>query len=640
MAPAEKKDAKVVSFQEAWQAIKESSLTVAKRFDSIKNYVSGIGTKKDVAVQARPTLDSWLSDIELETLYATCDLARRIVDELVDDATRPGWKVYDEETGEEVKAPKHHKIEKRVNEAGKKARLTGIAQLIFIPPNERDLSQPLDEGEEIQQLLCVDREEISTYRYQSDPREENYGQAELYQISPDREGGSTYAPIVHYSRLLEFEGDPLPQTLESLNEGFPASALQAVWPTMRRFLELEQNTANIVSRFETATYSIRGLGALLSERDGSELISKRMRLIQETVSAINAVVIDADAGEEYTRNYASLSGLDTIYDRFALSVAKAAKMSVQQLFGQAPKGLSTDDEAGRANWTKQVKAYQRHDIAPQLEKYYRILNDGRDVKVEFNEPYSTTEKQKAEIAVKRSTARATLANALNEQGQPLLTDSRLVGIHIEEGHLPQEFKVEAASAPDFPEVSEVERPPLEEQPIADPTGITNRADGYALKSEKPLPTIVTERPTEIENTWVSAYNAEWENLGDEVAPSERHAKASEAAMKATNSLVTDGAGVYFMPESLLDAPAEGLAKKAEDLDGIGESTLQEVYDRGVGAFKKNPSSVHSGVQSKEQWAMGRVNSFIKIVKGDKKSNLHDRDLLPTDHPLRSEEDDE
>ena len=54
--------------------------------------------------------------------------------------------------------------------------------------------------------------------------------------------------------------------------------------------------------------------------------------------------------------------------------------------------------------------------------------------------------------------------------------------------------------------------------------------------------------------------------------------------------------------------------------------LDEVYDKGIGAYKTNPKSVRPSVSSKEQWAMGRVYSFVNKMEGKKKLN-HDRDLL-------------
>lgn len=78
---------------------------------------------------------------------------------------------------------------------------------------------------------------------------------------------------------------------------------------------------------------------------------------------------------------------------------------------------------------------------------------------------------------------------------------------------------------------------------------------------------------------------------------------------------------------------EGLRNKLEMwnekyADKHGKLTmgmLQDVYDRGVGAYRTNPSSVRPNVTSPEQWAMARVNSFIEAARGAKKVN-HDQDI--------------
>ena len=66
------------------------------------------------------------------------------------------------------------------------------------------------------------------------------------------------------------------------------------------------------------------------------------------------------------------------------------------------------------------------------------------------------------------------------------------------------------------------------------------------------------------------------------------------------------------------------------------ATLQKVYNRGIGAFKTSPQSVRPTVKSKEQWAMARVNNFLRVLRtGRFKSGKHDTDLLPASHPLSS-----
>ena len=85
--------------------------------------------------------------------------------------------------------------------------------------------------------------------------------------------------------------------------------------------------------------------------------------------------------------------------------------------------------------------------------------------------------------------------------------------------------------------------------------------------------------------------------------------------------------------------AKGLAAKVKEHNAkskrkVTTRMLQQVYNRGVGAYRTNPSSVRPNVSSPEQWAMARVNSFLRIVNGSKSAN-HDKDLLPEGHPAKS-----
>lgn len=60
---------------------------------------------------------------------------------------------------------------------------------------------------------------------------------------------------------------------------------------------------------------------------------------------------------------------------------------------------------------------------------------------------------------------------------------------------------------------------------------------------------------------------------------------------------------------------QGLSlKEIAKLSGMPERALQEVYNKGIGAYKTNPSSVRPNVTSKEQWAMARVYAFVMKTK--------------------------
>lgn len=87
----------------------------------------------------------------------------------------------------------------------------------------------------------------------------------------------------------------------------------------------------------------------------------------------------------------------------------------------------------------------------------------------------------------------------------------------------------------------------------------------------------------------------------------------------------------FLKKYGLEDQSYSLEDLAE-ISNVPEKVLQEVYNRGIGAYKTNPESVRikgtfkkgpapmSQKLSKEQWAMARVYSFLD---GSKK---HDQDL--------------
>ena len=96
---------------------------------------------------------------------------------------------------------------------------------------------------------------------------------------------------------------------------------------------------------------------------------------------------------------------------------------------------------------------------------------------------------------------------------------------------------------------------------------------------------------------------------------------------------------------ITDAVREGLRNKVKDHnEKVGSAatkrtnlrTLSAVFNRGIGAYKTNPESVRPSVNSPEQWAYARVNSFLYALRNGKfRSGKHDTDLLPKGHPMSS-----
>lgn len=75
-------------------------------------------------------------------------------------------------------------------------------------------------------------------------------------------------------------------------------------------------------------------------------------------------------------------------------------------------------------------------------------------------------------------------------------------------------------------------------------------------------------------------------------------------------------------------------EKASDGRKATLGMLKAVYRRGSGAY----SSSHRPGKTRDQWAMARVNAFLRLLKSGKPSNPNykqDNDLLPVKHPRSS-----
>lgn len=87
-------------------------------------------------------------------------------------------------------------------------------------------------------------------------------------------------------------------------------------------------------------------------------------------------------------------------------------------------------------------------------------------------------------------------------------------------------------------------------------------------------------------------------------------------------------------ETSLKNKVEAHNKTAKDGRKVTLSMLKAVYRRGAGAY----STSHRPGKTRNQWAMARVNAFLKLVrsgKPDNKAYTTDNDLLPASHPRSS-----
>jgi len=140
-----------------------------------------------------------------------------------------------------------------------------------------------------------------------------------------------------------------------------------------------------------------------------------------------------------------------------------------------------------------------------------------------------------------------------------------------------------------------------------------------------------ERPTPGQVAWLL-----W---GGDIGRANRD-RAQDWAERTRDRLIEEGE----LNKAVSARVRQGLQTKVDEHNekhtGKGKrvtlAMLAAVFERGVGAYNTNPSSVRPNVTSSDQWAYARVNTFLQAVRtGRFPGKAFDTDLLPEGHPLSS-----
>lgn len=389
--------------------------------DGLENLVANIGTDRD---KAKAT--AWVvwdrSPVELESIYRSGWMGRKIVDIPTDDMTREwrSWSAEDELVKQIEAAEKAFAIRDKVTTAKRWARLFGSAAII-IGAHQRlgRPEDPLDIARMSTKDLLYLHVEIAPYltiaEWDNNIASPNFGKAAFYTYQPFRHG----APVdtaatgvsggvvrLHASRVIPFAGAPLP----------PYAALQgAKWgDSVYTAIEQSLNTAGGVTAviasliYEQKIDVIKTDLSGLATKEGEDRIRKRFGLAMALKSVNNTLLLGRD--EEFDQKQFTWAGLSDIHIRIMQEISGAADIPITRFLGQSPSGLQSTGESDLRNYYDGIRARQQAELSPQLETLDRALfaSNGitlpKDANFAWKPLWQETPKERADNALKRAQA--------------------------------------------------------------------------------------------------------------------------------------------------------------------------------------------------------------------------------------------
>lgn len=325
--------------------------------------------------------------------YIHNGFARLVCDKPAEEMTRAGFKIKGLEESmvdavearlEELDAVKHF------NTVLKWRRAFGGGLIVLGIDDGGKLSEPVNEDavKGVEFMRVYDRYEAVVSTRYSDAEDPNYGQVELWAISPHLMGGQTI--YVHESRVIVFDGEAVPNEVRVGNDGWGASVIQNAFKELTRLDRSHKFSLLLLERMQQAVHSIPNLSEQIDTKEGEELITKRLRIVDAVRGAMNTVTIDGE--ETYEIKSMTLSGVNEVMDRFAEAVSAVTNIPIYILMGRSVGGLNSTGKSSQEGWFAQVEAWQNDQLRKPLDRLITLLiladsegsTDGDEYTLEFN----------------------------------------------------------------------------------------------------------------------------------------------------------------------------------------------------------------------------------------------------------------
>ncbi len=394
--------------------------------DGFENLVANIATGRDKAA-----FNSWSvierSPMELEAMYRSGWLGRKIIDIPTDDMTRK-WRTWDADDEFIKKVDETENLfgtREHVRKALRWARLFGSAAIIIgVRDRLGKPDQPLDVAKVTAGDLLYLHVEIAPYlsirQWNTDLTSPDFGKPEIYNYSPFRHGGGSANGAtnilvgVHASRIIPISGVGLPPYAALQANRWGDSVFTAIEQTMNTAGSITAVIASLLMETKLDVIKVKDLAAWSATEEGEAKLKKRFALAAFLKSVNNQLVLDAE--EEFDQKQITFTGLSDIHIRIMQEISGAADIPVTRLLGQTPAGLHATGDSDLRNYYDSISAKQESELRPALERLDKIMFAANGVTLPANAAFrfaplwQETPTQRAENALKKSQATKALSD--------------------------------------------------------------------------------------------------------------------------------------------------------------------------------------------------------------------------------------
>ena len=365
------------------------------RADAWKNVYTGMGVQGvDKSVSNVYDQRPKLAYNQLTALYRQNWIAKRQVDDLTSDATRAGFQFVCDDDPD--LAPKVYEYWKALSAIAQcRDGLTwalvygGAVGMLLTDDEALDgnvlgvMATPLDPSQMtgIAQIVVCNAIYAVPNLSNMDTHagSQNFGNPVTYNVTPYGYSTNTPSYVVHWTRLLRFDGVPVDQMTRIGNLTWGDSIYEGSFDALMRYGMIYQGASLAAAEFGLKVLKVNGLSRLMATEQYEAILNRAAGVKMGLGSARMAIIDNGEpgqAGEDLVLMSQPVTGLPELMDRSKQEVAGAVHEPLNRLFGTQAGALASA-ETDHKTWAEWVHGWQIRGIIPQLTRLTQLALESK-----------------------------------------------------------------------------------------------------------------------------------------------------------------------------------------------------------------------------------------------------------------------
>lgn len=180
-----------------------------------------------------------------------------------------------------------------------------------------------------------------------------------------------YGRRIHSSRVLTMSGKSAPFTIRWQLQGWGMSEVERMVEDFNAYIRNRNVIYELLNEAKVDVFQFENFNAQLATAVGTELVRKRVQLMNQTKNFMNAVAMDAK--DIYEQKQLSFSGLAEMMKENRIAMASSLRIPMTKLFGISASGLSSGED-DIENYNAMVESEVRQPMRSVIRKVLELIS--------------------------------------------------------------------------------------------------------------------------------------------------------------------------------------------------------------------------------------------------------------------------